>query len=58
MNDIGQVREENRVKNSNYNRPEIEIIMLSPFEDVVTLSRGEDNGETPEVNFDDVWGTE
>lgn len=53
---VKQVREEKRVKNINYNKPEMEIIMLNQSEDIVTLSPGTDNGETPEVDYGAIWG--
>lgn len=53
---VKQVREEKRVKNINYDRPEMEIIMLNQSEDIVTLSPGADNGETPTVDYEKIWG--
>jgi hypothetical protein len=44
------------VKNIDYNSPEMEIIMLSQFADVVTVSEGKDDGKTPEVDYGSMWG--
>lgn len=53
-----QVREEQRVKNKNYNKPEMEIILLNQSEDIVTLSSGADTGATPTVDYSTIWGEE
>lgn len=38
-----------------YEKPEMELVLLEAFSDVITLSEGE-NGTPPSEDFDDMWG--